>query len=130
MTPSKTPPNLAIAPIPKRGEVWWIDFEPTIGQEINKTRPAVIISANGIGKLDLRLVVPLTKWQEAFANNIWHVFIPMTKENGLKNDSTADALQVRSISNLRFERHAGNLTDTQLDEIARAIAAVVKAPSA
>jgi mRNA interferase MazF len=58
---------------PKRGEIWDIDLNPTKGQEINKTRPAVVISSDGIGKLRLKIIVPITEWQTSFEGNFWHV---------------------------------------------------------
>jgi mRNA interferase MazF len=46
---------------PKRGEVWWINFEPSIGSEIKKTRPAVVVSNDMSNKyLDRFQVIPLT----------------------------------------------------------------------
>ncbi|WP_201775966.1 type II toxin-antitoxin system PemK/MazF family toxin [Leptolinea tardivitalis] len=41
-----------------RGEIWLINFDPTIGAEIKKTCPVAIVSSNAIGKLPLRIVVP------------------------------------------------------------------------
>jgi len=43
------------AAIPKRGEVWLVNFDPTIGTEIKKKRPAVIISSDAVGILPIKL---------------------------------------------------------------------------
>ena len=40
--------------MPKRGDVWDIDLDPTRGQEIQKTRPAVVISSDAVGKLRVK----------------------------------------------------------------------------
>jgi len=39
--------------IPKRGEIWLVNFDPTVGSEIKKIRPAVIISSDAAGKLQI-----------------------------------------------------------------------------
>ena len=45
----------------KRGEIWWVEFDPAIGSEIHKTRPAVILSNNAANRnLSRLVVVPLT----------------------------------------------------------------------
>ena len=51
----------------KRGELWLINLDPTIGQEIKKTRPAVVVSSNSIGKLPLKIIVPITDWKLSYA---------------------------------------------------------------
>jgi mRNA interferase MazF len=49
--------------VPSRGEVWDIRFDPSVGAEIQKIRPAVVISLDSIGRLPLRIVVPITEWK-------------------------------------------------------------------
>nr|WP_310487775.1 type II toxin-antitoxin system PemK/MazF family toxin [Chamaesiphon sp. VAR_69_metabat_338] len=43
--------------LPRRGEIWLVNLDPTVGAEIQKTRPAIVISSDYIGKLPLKLVV-------------------------------------------------------------------------
>jgi mRNA interferase MazF len=58
------------ASIPQRGEIWLVNFDPTIGTEIRKTRPAVVVSSDAVGRLPIKLVAPVTDWKEHFAPNI------------------------------------------------------------
>ncbi len=99
-------------------------FDPTTGAEIQKIRPAIVISSDGVGRLPLKLVVPLTNWQEAFTGNVWHVKVAKDNRNGLEKDSSADTLQTRSVSTERFSKRLGVVTPVILQEIAAAIAAV------
>lgn len=46
-----------------RGEVWLVNLDPTIGREINKIRPAVIVNNNAVGILPLKIIVPITDWK-------------------------------------------------------------------
>lgn len=66
-------------PSPQRGEVWIVNFDPTVGSEIQKTRPAVVVSSDAVGRLPVKLVVPLTDWKPHYAGNIWHVRLSPTK---------------------------------------------------
>ena len=110
---------------PARGEVWRVAFDPTVGQEMFKTRPAVVMNVADVGIYDLCIVVPLTEWDPRYEDMIWMTFIPCTSENGLSKDSGADAFQVKSVSHLRFRAKLGELTSEQVENIAAAVAICV-----
>jgi mRNA interferase MazF len=44
---------MAKVPVPRRGEIWLVDFDPAVGAEVQKVRPAVVISVDTIGSLPL-----------------------------------------------------------------------------
>ena len=50
-----------------------MDFNPTRCAEIQKQRPAIVVSSDAIGRLAIKLVAPITGWKPAFAGNLWHV---------------------------------------------------------
>lgn len=106
---------------PLRGEIWWVDFDPTVGAEIQKTRTAVVVSLDFIGKLPLKIVVPITGWDSRYERNPWLVRIPKSSMNGLAKESAADCYQIKSVSLNRFSRKLGCLTGAELDEICAAI---------
>ena len=108
-----------------RGEVWLINLDPTLGAELKKTRPAIVISSDGVGKLPLKVIVPITAWDDAFYTSRWHVRLEPSKANGLNKPSAADAFQIRSLSIHRFVKRLGVVNAVQLEEIAQAIAIVV-----
>lgn len=111
---------------PRRGDVWEVDFNPTQGDEINKIRPAVVISSDALGRLAIKTVVPVTSWQDRFANNPWMVKLDPNATNGLRNVSTADALQIRGVALERFVRRLGRFPSDVMDEIAAAVAILVE----
>ena len=111
---------------PKRGDIWRVNFDPTIGAEIKKTRPAIVISSDAVGRLPLKLIAPVTNWQPYFAQNFWHVKIEPTSENGLTKDSAIDTLQLRGVDIRRFIRKLGHIPTAKMTEIAIAIATVIE----
>jgi mRNA interferase MazF len=113
---------------PLRGEIWLVNFDPTIGAEIRKVRPAVVISVPGVGRLPLRIVVPLADWKPHYAQASWLVHVAVATTNGLTKDSGADAFQVKSLSENRFLKRLGETTSGQLRDIVAAVALCVGAP--
>ncbi|MCS6919373.1 MAG: type II toxin-antitoxin system PemK/MazF family toxin [Fimbriimonadales bacterium] len=106
----------------KRGEVWLINLDPTIGAEIKKTRPAIIVSVDEIGILPLRVIVPLTEWKERYAEAPWMVRVIPDERNGLDKVSSADTFQVRSVSVARFVHRIGEVSSEVLREIEQSLA--------
>lgn len=111
---------------PKRGEIWVVDLNPTIGAEIQKRRPAVVVSSDAVGRLPIKLVAPITGWNPAFASSYWHVFLLPDAVNGLAKESAVDALQLRGVDVQRFVQFVGRLSATKMEDVAAAIAAVIE----
>ncbi len=109
----------------KQGEVWLINLDPTVGSEIKKTRPAVIVNDNALGKLPLKVIVPLTDWKDRYDIAPWMVKIMPDKSNNLSKPSAADCFQVRSISELRFTKKLGKISATQQEKIKAGLAKVL-----
>ena len=110
---------------PCRGEVWLIRFDPKVEHEIGKTRPACVISEDSIGRLPLRLVVPITEWKQKNEKFVWHVYLHPNDLNGLSKKSSADCFQVKSVALRRFERKLGCLNPDEVEEIAAGVALCV-----
>jgi mRNA interferase MazF len=100
-----------------QGEVWLVNLDPTIGDEIRKMRPAVVVSRDALGVLALRVVVPVSGWQDRFQGCDWLVRLDPDASNNLDKPSTADTFQVRSLSTRRFVRRLGQLNDADLERI-------------
>src|SRR4051812_28161441 len=107
----------APAPTPHRGEIWLVNFDPAAGAEIHKLRPALVVSLDSIGRLPLRIVVPITDWKERYISFPWFVRIPADAQNGLDKDSGADTFQTKSVSVSRFNRVLGRISESQLETI-------------
>jgi mRNA interferase MazF len=119
--------SLSINPdLPKRGEIWLVNFDPTVGAEIKKVRPAVVISSDSVGKLPIKLIAPITDWKTYFSSNFWHVKIEPNSINRLNKDSAIDTLQLRGADLQRFIRKLGSVSEITMVEIIASIATVIE----
>jgi len=112
----------------QRGEIWLVNLDPTVGAEISKTRPALIVSDDNVGKLPLRVIAPITDWKERYAIAPWMIRIEPTSENGLFKLSAVDTFQLRSIARERFVKRLGNLTAEEMARVERGIILVLRLP--
>jgi mRNA interferase MazF len=120
--------SLSMTTPPRRGEIWRVNFDPSVGAEMRKIRPAAVMSVDRIARLPLRIVVPLTDWKPQYSRYPWFVQISPDPSNGLTKDSGADAFQVKSVSESRFVQCLGSLSSREIDAIAAAIALSVGKP--
>ena len=101
----------------KQGDVWLINLDPTMGSEIKKTRPAIIVNDNALGKLPLKIIVLITDWKDRYDIAPWMTKIEPDKENGLTKVSSADSFQIRSVSQERFVKKIGTVPENIMEEI-------------
>lgn len=109
----------------KQSEIWLIDLDPTIGAEIQKKRPAIIVNDNKLGKLPLKVIVPITDWKDRYEIAPWMIKIEPNSTNGLSKTSSADCFQIRSLSQERLIKKIGNIDITTLNEIKEALSKVL-----
>jgi mRNA interferase MazF len=109
----------------KQGEIWLINLDPTLGAEIKKTRPAIIVNDDTLGRLPLKVIVPITEWKENYGIAPWMIKIEPDNQNNLNKVSAADCFQVRSISELRFVKQIGSVEKDVLDQIKEGLAKIL-----
>ena len=98
----------------KQSEIWLVDLNPTIGSEINKIRPCLVIGDDTIGKLPSKTVLPITGWNKQYEQIPWMIKCEANRENNLTKLSSIDAFQIRNLSTKRFMKCIGNIDEALL----------------
>ena len=105
----------------KRGEIWLVNLDPTLGSEIRKTRPCVILNNNAIGALPLKVIAPLTDLKERYRAVPWMLCLEPDALNGLSKPSALDLFQVRCLAEVRLIRKIGEIAPLQLLQAQKAL---------
>jgi len=109
----------------KQGDIWLINLDPTVGAEIKKTRPAIIVNDNAVGKLPLKIIVPLTDWKNRYHIAPWMIKIMPDNKTQINKPSAADCFQVRSISEQRFIKKIGIIDMHTIEQIKNGLSKVL-----
>jgi mRNA interferase MazF len=107
----------------KRGEIWWVNLDPTVGNETAKRRPCVILQNDvGNARSNTTMVAPLLK---GVKNYPFVVNVEATANNGLDENRGIHLEQMRVVDQQRIDRQLGTLEDKYWPDIERAVGIVL-----
>ena len=100
---------------PRRGEVWWVSFDPSLGGEIQKTRPAVILSNNAANAVLNRVsVVPISSQTAKL-----YPAEALVTLNGEPRKAMAD--QIMTAAKQRLQKKIGDLSPSDMAAVEKAV---------
>ena len=109
----------------KSGEIYWVNLDPTIGDEIKKKRPVIILNAGHHRYLKLAIVVPVTVWSPPWEKNPFFISLEANSTNRLEKKSVVDCFQIRAISHKRFMEKIGDISTNKIHLIKKSIALIL-----
>ena len=109
----------------KRGDIYWVNLDPTIGQEIRKRRPVIVVNEGHEKHLKLAIVVPVTEWDPRWGQNPFFVPLEPGGKSGLKKKSAVDCFQIRAISRRRFAEKIGEISGEAMDKIRSSLSLIL-----
>ena len=113
---------MAETPTPRRGDVWLVSLDPTVGHEIQKTRPAVIVTSNLYNRENwVVVVVPLTSHATAEYDQV----LVLPPESGLTASSVTLPDQLRAVDRMRLVRKIGRLKPSSMAKLDRSLKVVL-----
>ncbi len=126
---SRQPPAIN----PKRGEIWRVALDPTVGSEMSSdkggrgdTRPTLVLSLPAIGERTVRLCAPITDYSPTRdEDRFWRVEVGDNETSGLSKLSCVDVSQTRVLDTSRFLRKDGRAHPAEVDASARTLAIIV-----
>src|SRR5690349_596991 len=106
----------------ERGEIWWVSLDPTVGREIKKRRPSVVLSANEVNRIRATpVVIPLSSSPDAAPPVV--LSVPSAGK-----DSVAVVDQIRAVDKKRFVNRVGVLSLSDLRNLEIAAKQVLQLP--
>ena len=97
-----------------------VNLSPTVGAEITKTGPCVILSSNEIGILPLKVIAPITDYKAHYDSTPWMVTLFPNRINNLSKKSVIDVFQLRSVSQSRLIKIIGKVTEEEFLKVIEA----------
>jgi mRNA interferase MazF len=103
----------------RRGDIYLVDFEPAVGSEIRKTRPALVVSCDEANRhLRTIMVIPFSsKIEKVFPFDV----LVRKSDSGLDLDSKLKIPQMRAVDKSRLSKHIGTVGDEIMTAVERAI---------
>ncbi len=110
------------SPTPRRGDIWLVALDPTIGHEIKKTRPAIVVTSDLYNRTNwVLLVLPLTSNDNAEVDQV----LIRPPEGGVTSPSVTLPDQLRAVDRQRLVKRLGRLSPATLDRVNRTLKIVL-----
>ena len=109
----------------KAGDIYTVNLDPTIGDEIRKLRPVVILNGGHEKHLKLAIVAPITQWQPRWDENPFFVSLVPDNHNRLEKKSMVDCFQIRAVSHRRFVNRVGTIAESELARIKESLSLIL-----